>query len=110
MNCSICYDIINLYKTCISCDATICSECYGNCYFEDIFCSRVCFDKLLNKYNCAVSHMRDPLSMVALKIEQYQSELIDYWNYEKDKPIICSSLSDYLINDITNIVLEYLQS
>ncbi len=122
MSCSICYDIFNPYassyklrKKCSVCKIKICNTCSNECYVDidyfNVICSKFCLDKLFTEDQIVLTvdmYVNNAyLFNVTMRIGQYQSELLDHWNYEKAKPIIRQMINDYLINDIISIILDY---
>lgn len=134
--CSICFDKIDISrsKICIGCNirnyyglsvnTTICIECSKNCIETNmhgpshkfsIFCSYACLYVSVNHAD-NVRHYIDWYESnklneeTKLALTNSQMNLIEYWNYEKDKSIIQLLINYYLINDVANMVLEYLQS
>src|SRR5687767_8427275 len=122
MNCSICYDFFDPYespyklqKKCCVCKIKMCNTCSHECYVDldyfDVICSKFCLNKLFTEDQIVLTvdmYVNNSyLFNVTIKIKQYQSELIEYWNHEKAKPIIRQMIDDYLINDIISIILDY---
>lgn len=134
-SCSICFDKIytQSYRLCLGCtfhrihtrvymNTVVCVECSKNCIKSSIYdelnhriyCSYACLyrsvdygDNILAFVNSYEFNRLDELTKLALT--NSQTNLIEYWNYEKNKSIVQLIINGYLINDITNVVLEYLQ-
>lgn len=113
MECAICYDLIKEVRICLRCYTYVCKKCGEQCYVPpilySIICSKKCLDNLLMS-GCVyfTYYINNMLSAnMTIGIKRYQSELLDHWNHEKDKPIIRQMINDYLINDIISIILDY---